>query len=249
MSSDYIYTSAEEAKEEIKKRWEDKELRQKIREFLGSDIPHFLQDSPKAYWARHVASPNFEFFLFKELADKMGLDFIISEFTDDFFVPENTLKYHLGKMFFVGEAGKKGGKKVATKKVINFNESNGKKIKEIKTLNGDSLVCFHHNLFKKYDKHIGFKIHDFSDWLKKYHSDPGVFYVYFLAFFIQNGILFENFLTNKEEGKFTLSKIIPCFQFLTEKFKVKPIIVRLLPSETETDTGWHHYAYDLKDNV
>lgn len=249
MKLDDIYTPLEEAKEEIKRRWEDKELQKKVEEFLGDDIPHFLLDSPKAFLARHIASPNFEFFLFEEQANKIGLESVLPEFTEDIFVPENTSKYHLGKMFFEGEIGKKGGKNIVAELVVDFNKSNGKKIKEVTTFKGENITDFHHRLFKQHQNDISHKIHDFSDWLKKYDNNPEKFYLYFLAFFIRNGILFENFLLNKEEEKFTIKHVIPNFEYLTKKFGLKPIIVRLLPKEQEEDIHWYCYTHNLKNKI
>jgi hypothetical protein len=242
MNLDDIYTPLEEAKEEIQRRWEDKELKKKVDDFLGGDIPDFLLDSPKAYLARHVASPNFEFFLFKELVNKIGLEYVISEFTDDIFTPENTSKYHLGKMFFEGKVGKRGGKEIVTELVIDFNKSNGKRIKEIKTLGGECLADFHHKLFNEQEKDIGNKIYDFSDWLRKYDCNPEKFYVYFLALFIRNGILFENFLESGREKDFTHKVVVPAFERIFGVFKIKPLVVRLLPKETEDDIYWDSYS-------
>ena len=249
MNIDDIYTPIEEAKKQIQERWKDENLKKKVDEYLGNDIPSFLLDSPKAYLARHISSPNFEFFLFKELAGKIGLEFVLSEFTDDIFTTENTSKYHLGKMFFEKGVGKRGGKDIITELIIDFNNSNGKKLREIKTLKGECITDFHHKLLRQHEENEKFKIHDFSDWLKKFDSDPEKFYRHFLAFFIRNGILFENFLLNKEEKKFTIEKVLPSFIFLTEKFGVKPIIVRLLPKGEEESPHWLHYHHKLKDSI
>lgn len=59
-----IYTPLKEAKEGIWRRWNDKELRAKVEEFLGGDVPEFLRDEPKAYLARQLVTPNFSFFRF-----------------------------------------------------------------------------------------------------------------------------------------------------------------------------------------
>ena len=44
---DTIYTSLEEAKEEVWRRWNDKELRAKVEESLGGDVPEVFRDEPK----------------------------------------------------------------------------------------------------------------------------------------------------------------------------------------------------------
>lgn len=249
MTPDDLYMPLEEAKKEIQRRWNDKELQKKVEEFLGNDIPHFLLDSPKAFLARHIASPNFEFLFFKELANEIGLEFVIPEFTDDIFTPENTSKYHLGKMFFEGKVGKNGEKDIVTELVIDFNKSNGKKIRDVKTLKGESMIDFHHKLFKQHEKDIECRIHDFSDWLRKYDSNPEKFYKYFLAFFIRNGILFENFLVSGKEKEFTYNVVLPAFKHITDTFGFKPLVVQLLPKETEDDIHWYSYEDKYLENL
>ena len=76
----HIYTPLSVAKEEVWRRWNDKDLRQKVEEFLNGDIPEFLQNEPKSYLARHVASPNFEFTRFLELAGEIDLNPVCPEY-------------------------------------------------------------------------------------------------------------------------------------------------------------------------
>lgn len=249
MNLDEIYTPIEEAKEEIKKRWEDKELQKKVDDFFNNDIPDFLQDSPKAYLARHVATPNFEFFEFLKLADNIKMDYVVPEYRHDKFHPANSMKYHLGRVFLHNGKNKNGEHSIEAETIIDFNSSNGKRIDEVETLWGEKLIDFHHRLLKEEDVHSSFKLYDISDWIKKMGSSPEKFYLYFLALFIRNGILFENFLTNGEERMFTSKNVIPYIEILQKRFGYKPLIVRLVPKESEEDIYWMCYNRGIKKNI
>ncbi len=241
MNINDIYTPLEEAKEEIKRRWEDKELRKKVEEFLDGDVPDFLSDSPKAHLVRHVSSPNLEFFRFKDLADQAGLEFILGEFIEDKFTTQNSSKYYVGRMFFDGGKGKKGGRKIFSKTVIDFNKAGGEELRKIKTLEGKLLVDLHHGMLTSEVKNIKHKIQDLSPWLKKRGEHPKDFYIYFLALFIRNGILFENLLMNDEEKDIVEEVIVPAIDKLYKIFNKKPLIVRLLPEDSEEDPLWYYY--------
>jgi hypothetical protein len=108
-----FYTPLEQAKEEIWKRWRDKDLRLKVEEFLG-DIPQPFQEAPKAVLSRQIGTPNFEFFRFLELSSKANLSPLITEYINDKFVTNNVDKLALAKMpFYKGRNGNlRGGGKL-----------------------------------------------------------------------------------------------------------------------------------------
>jgi hypothetical protein len=238
---DEIYTPLSEAKEEIWKRWNNKELKKEVSKFLNNDIPEFLKDKPKAYLARQVATPNFEFFQFLKLAVHSNLEIVCPGFIEDKFSSNNPNKYYLGKMLFHNGTGKNGGQKINNMKIINFNESEGKKIKDVKTLWGEGLAEFHYRILNALVPDIKDKVFDISSWLKRRGSSADKFYENFLALFICNGVLFENFLLDKEEGYFTKKIILKTFKKLRDKFKIKPLVVNLLSVKNESDLCWFYY--------
>jgi hypothetical protein len=67
-----MYTSLEIAREEVWRRWNDADLRQRVSAF-SSDLPEVIQKEPKAIIFRQLASPNFEFLRFSELAQEVDL--------------------------------------------------------------------------------------------------------------------------------------------------------------------------------
>jgi hypothetical protein len=104
-----FYTSLEEAKEEIWKRWHNMDLHMKVQDFIGN-IPQPLQDAPKAVLDRNIATPNFEFFHFLELSSKTNLSPLVTEYISDKFVTNNVDKLALAKMpFYKGRNENPGG--------------------------------------------------------------------------------------------------------------------------------------------
>jgi hypothetical protein len=104
-----FYTTLEQAKEEIWKRWRDVDLRRKVQDFIGN-IPQPLQDALKGVLGRHIATPDFEFFHFLELSWKANLSPLITEYISDKFVTNNVDKLALAKMpFYKGRSENPGG--------------------------------------------------------------------------------------------------------------------------------------------
>jgi hypothetical protein len=246
-----IYTPLSVAKEEIWRRWNDKALRKKVEDFLGGDIPESLKISPKATLVRHIISPNHEFFHFLDLAKSADLDLALLEYKNDKFVAENTDKYHLCKLFFHNGKGKKNGDKISTFKIINFNGAEGKKFSDLNTIWGENFVDFHHKTLDFFDKSLELekKIFDISDWLNKHGGSSEKFYTNFLALFICNGILFENYLLNNEEANFTSNVVLHSIKKLQKLFGIKPLIVSVSPIKHDANLNWVCYPGFLKELI
>lgn len=237
----HIYTPLEEAKEEIWRRWNDKVLRGKVENFFGGDIPEFLVNNPKAYLARHVASPNFSFLRFVNLSKQAGLNWVCPEYLQDKFVSKNQDKYFLGKLFFYHGTGKHGGVKTEIRRIIDFNSMEGKSFGSIMTLTGDAFHNFHHSMLKNMGIEYQGHIPDFSFWLEKMGGTPEKFYPYLLALFIRNAVLFDNFLCKGPETDFIRRIFIPSFAKVEEVFGIKPLIVNLVPRTEEHSVLWFYY--------
>ncbi|MFA6184158.1 MAG: hypothetical protein WC682_03570 [Parcubacteria group bacterium] len=241
-----IYTPLEVAKEEIWRRWNDKELKKKVKKFLDKGIPEIMLNSPKAILARHVASPNNEFIKYLKLSKKIDLKPICLEYLSDKFRSENQDKYYLGKMFFCDGLGKKNGKRLSAKKVVDLDYSEGKRLSDMKTLWGDNFIKFHHNLFCNISEGFEKSIVDESLWIKKNGGDPKLFYEKFFSLFICYGVLFENYLENKNEKDFTDNLVIPNFKKVYNIFGIKPLVVKIYPSKRENDLFWRYYPKSIE---
>lgn len=87
---------------------------------------------------------------------------------------------------------------------------------------------------------------DITKWFNDTRYESEYYYLYYLALFICHGVLFENFLTNKEELEFTKYKVLPSFNKLSEMFGVKPLIVPVVPVEEETDQYWWCFPKEVE---
>lgn len=247
----FVYTPVEEALKTIESRRNDSILRERVLTIIPNDIPDVLRDRNVAILFRHVATPNYEIRRFISIVDAIGgIDPLFWEYHSDKFTSNNELKHALGKMSFFFGNGKKGGQKINRHNIINFNSENGKKIKEICTVWNESLIDFHHNLFAlSYPKLADNCFFDASEWFKESGGSAKEYYIKFLALFIQNGILFENFMLDEKEREFTKTVFLPAFISVWELTGVKPLIVALEPTEIEGDNFWVCYPSETERHI
>lgn len=241
---DAVYLTIEEAKEEIQKRWNDTELRSKMEQALASDIPEMMKQAPRAVISRHIMSPNFELLNFLSSAQKLGIDVAGFEYLDDKFVTKNEDKYYLGKLIFFEGIGKKGGEKSSSIKVVDFDFVDGKKINEVKTLIGGNFVDFHHQLVGSVlsaEQRV-----DMSPYYARNGGQASRYYRYILTLFICHGVLFENFLLSEFYGELTRDIFLPTYRQVVKEFGMRPLIVRLVPGESEEDLHWRQYPGEYK---
>jgi len=241
-----FYTPLPEAKREIRRRWNDKKLRKKLEEFLGGDIPDIFKEEPKSIFARHVISLNYELYHFLKICKCSEMDYGFIEYTKDKFTSANSSKYHLCRLFFHDGNSKKGERIINGLKVVNITEADGKIIDSLRTNWNEKIVDFHHRLLCIAVPDINSRIFDVSFWEKRKGRSIKNFYKYYLALFVCYGILFENFLLNEEEIDFTKNVAVPTFQKIEKYFGIKPLIVRMLPKNTEEKLFWFHYHGFLK---
>lgn len=238
-----IYTTLTEAKEEIKRRWGDEDLRKKVKKFLG-EIPEPFRKEPRAVLARHILTPNREYCYFKDVADMSGLKALGWEYLEDKFYTVNPEKLHLGKLLFFNK-----DLSISSRKIIDFKEKiEGKELFKVKTIWNESLVDFHHGLFTSLGINDAEK-YDGSLFYKSNGNGASENHKFFLALFVQNGILFENYISNEQDNEFTKKVAIPAFNFIKEYFNVKPLIVPLVSRKIECDPQWMCLPAKISDLV
>lgn len=247
---EFIYTPLDEALYELGERKKNKELEDRVKKII-SRVPEALMDGPKAVLFRQLVTPNYEVRRFTSIVDLMD-DFkpLFWEYYSDKFTSNNEWKHSLGKLkFFVG-IGKKNGIKLETLNVIEFNDYVGKKISEVKTLIGQSLVDFHHALFEKtYPSFVKKEFFDASNWFSENGGTAKDYYKPFLSLFVQNGILFENFILDVKELTFTREVFLPAFINVLKETGKKPIIVALEPTELEDNVFWMCHPLNSKEII
>lgn len=240
-----IYTSIEDARRELKKRQEDKDLCSKIESKLGTLMWSDFKDKPRGVLWRFVLSPDNGFTYFFQRAKYVGTDPLVFEYINDMFVSLNEEKKGLGRLRLISEQGK-----LVTADIIDFHKNQKKPFSEVLTKSGEKLTDFHKNLVAKSGYNV--ELRDISSWC---HSlgKPIDYYVPFLMHFLAHGVLFEFYLMDDEEDEreilFTKEVVLPAIEKIKEEFGIKPLIVQLYPEHQseEEDFYWWSYPPHLND--
>lgn len=247
-----VYTPLSEALTLLEERSKDKILKAKIETILKKNIPGIFEKHRCAVLGRHIATPNNESIRFISIAKEHNLTPVFFEYHDDKFTSNNKFKHSLGQLHIPkNRKNKSGGRNIERITIVDFNKHNGKKIGEVKTLWDELLVDFHKKLFNTH----GYGKNDFhtfnaSDWFSKNGKVAIDYYANLLLLFTCFGILFENFLTSKdEEGDFTKKIVLPAIEKVVNTVGFKPLIVPLEPMDLETDNLWFHHSQKIRSII
>jgi hypothetical protein len=243
--SDLVYTPFLEAKEELRRRRDNKALTNRIREYFGSDIPEVLFHGPKGLLFRQLVTPNYEFRRFMNIVHAQHIDPLFFEYHEDKFTSQNPLKHALGKMRFITE-GKSFNSRIRTKTIIDFNKSEGKRITDVYTIWGQKLIDFHHVLIEKDNEDCHRFYFDASQWFQRGGTKASKYYERYIALCVQHAILFENFiLSDDSEFNFIENIFLPAFINISKTLGYKPLIVPLLPMATQSNPYWFSYPIEM----
>lgn len=237
----FVYSSPSEVKCEITRRWENIELQKKVDAFLEGDIPISLVSGYKAVLFRQIFSPNYELLRFMKLIDVLGFKPLFLEYHEDKFTSLNPLKHGLGKLRFQQDSERLPSARIKSQTIIDFNGSQGKKLREINTIWKQSLVDFHHELLSSEVPDYNKYLFDASDWFHRKGGSARRYYLQYIALFIRNGVCFENFVLEGDELRFIEDVFLPNFILIWRIMGVKPIFVELLPVDTQADIHWISY--------
>ncbi len=240
-----VYTQVEDAVTEVRKRYLDTELKKRVTEYIGLDtlskIPYILHE-PVGVSFRHVATPNFENSRFISFTQNASMRPVFFEYFDDKFTSNNPAKHMLGKCHVYCGTGKNGGEKIEHHTIIDFNASNGKLIRDVHTIDGKTLIDFHHKIFLRLYPEFAPSLFDASAVFADWGDSAQLYYKKFLALFICFGVLVETFTPEDAvERPFIDNVFLPAFTEVQAEFGLKPLIVRLLPAEDAADHFWYYY--------
>ena len=240
---DTLYTPVDEALAQLRERRSNKRLCATVSEFQGAYPPAFLGHDARAFFVRYVVTPNREFELFASTTTTIGLPPLCLKYTADFLSTRNPEKYRLCHPIFEVRPHHFRGLRV-----LNFGQADGQRLRDLKLCSGVSLPEFHHALLHSAFPGINGGLHDFSSWFSTVCRQDH-YYLHYLALFIRDGILFENFLADDpEELRFARERVIPSFARAVELFGVRPLIVPLLPRDKESYEDcerWRSYDGNL----
>ena len=243
-----VYTRLSDIDEELAKRRKNKKLVKSVEDFLGDYLLPEFKFEARSVISRPIITPNREFRYFMDLNAQMSLKPLGLEYHDKF-VAKNPDKYHLARLYFAKEREDRS-QFTSSVKIVDFNKYEGKNFKDVRTLNGDSLIDFHHSIL--IDEFPGMKgnLLDITSWFESARNVPGFYYMYFLSLFMCHGVLFDNYLLeDKGEQDFFIQKIYPSFLEVKRIFGVKPLIFPLLPIEYEKGTHWMCYEDGLRSKI
>lgn len=242
-----VYTPMSEAILLLDKRRKDKKLIAQVEKLLKGNIPELFKNRKCGIMARQLATPNHENRMFISLLKESGLHPVFLEYFDDKFTSNNKYKHSLGQLQIQNKINKNGKQYIEKITIIDFNKYNGKKLKEIKTLWGESLVNFHKKLFNLHSLK-DFSFFEETNWYEKKNEKPIQFYINFFLLVTCFGILFENFLLLKDdaETKFTKDVVLPALEKAINLTGVKPLIVPLDPLDLEADNLWYYHLPKIK---
>ena len=240
----FVYTPIDQAIKELETRKDNVSLSDHINKCMPNGIPSIFNGWRNAILGRQLATPNFELKKFDSVVNQLpGFKKTTIVMHKDKFTPGNNVtKYHLGKIVFSNGSIQSGTKSIMA---VDFNENAGKKISEVKTIWGQSLIDFHNELMDYSLLNTSSPIQQFegSEWLSQLGKSAKEYYPKLLLLFLQNGLLFENFLLKEKfESTFTRDIFLPAFLKIIEETGKKPLIVSFLPMETEVDNFWNFYS-------
>jgi len=216
----HIYTSLDDAAQEIATRAKDTGLKREVEAFVKV-VPEPMRAQPRAWLDRYIASPDHEAFTFLEKARRANLKPLFVESLGDRFHRENTDKLCLAEMVFLDE----GHEQAIKRQVINIKRSHMKVFTAIKTSWGGNFVEFHHGLFAHFMSDV--ERFDASEWFYTQGKNAKEYYPGMLALFVCHGILFEDFITNDDEQRFADDVVYPAFDEVEKRFGLRPLISRL----------------------
>lgn len=242
-----IYTPIEEASEIIRQRWANKDLRKAVEDKLQGDIPKILKDEPHGLIWRCICTPDGEFERFLNLCKKADIKPIGFENSQDKFHNGNFTKHALGRLIFSQGVNKNYQHYVVKNNIIDFNNSGGKRMCDLKTLWGENLVDFHHFFMQEIFPIMKGRITDISEWLKKNGGSPEKYYFSVLSLAICHTIYFDDYDVIESENNFTYETILPKFREVEKYFGFKPTIVKISKvGEYDRDPNWWCYSKESK---
>jgi len=191
---------------------------------------------------RHVATPNQETVRFLDMAKEAKRPALILEMPADGFTPSlNRTKRNLARLPIMLRIDRPGHRRV---RVVDFGAMEGKPLAEVDCLDGRPLLQLHHELFERaFGPGAACAAIDLSNFYRG--CPPQLAYERLFALFTCCGVLADNYPLSGFEASFTERVVLPAFESTVQRFGASPIIVRLLPVESEADESWEWYPPEI----
>jgi len=247
-----IHFSFEEALNEIKK----KRLESDFLSRVENDLQLFPNMSPlieriNIVMFRQVATPLHEVIRVINFANKHDIPVIIVEYLNDKFTPSvNSYKYNLVNLPIYNKNRLVNGEPIIDHiKISDISKMEGKMLKEVVTINGESMATVHHDLLysvldpNKYN----YSIIDISEWFK-FFGKPDVYYYEFFKFFLAHNIQAEVYFDDGTEEYFTNNIIKPNHEKIFKEYSSRPVIWNFLDGTSVKDRYfWDCYPTSIAE--
>ncbi len=242
-----MYTSREEAVDELKRRRTDPYLKQRVEEYLGGNIPNLLRgEDVTTLLFRHIMTPDYEFETFMKYNNELGTRPVLFEYLEDRFVSRNKDKHALAKLSFYINTAPNGEVNTDTLKLIDFSQAENKRLVDIQTTWHEPLASFHHRFLLQSYPQIGSSVCDLSSWVYNFGTHARDYYGKFFTLLVTHTILFDNFRNTDTEASFVQDVAYPAFCEVRDLFQVKPLITPLQPVTDDDDPIWWTYTHEQK---
>ncbi|MFZ2778640.1 MAG: hypothetical protein WAZ96_05565 [Candidatus Moraniibacteriota bacterium] len=240
-----IYFSLDEAREELSRRWNDEDVKKRVRAELGDRFMPSFENTPRGITFRQVCSPDNGFTFFFQCSKYINAKPLVVEYHDDTFVSFNEEKKGLGRFHVTMKDETKW-----TVDMMNFHDNEKKMLRDCVLKTGEKMIDFHRNLFEISGYEVDFL--ENSKWLRSI-GGAKEYYYYFFLHFVAHGALFETFFDEGGSGedKFTNDIILPSIKKIKEKLGIAPLIIRLYSANQneEEDFYWWSYPPHVNDYI
>ncbi|MEI6420055.1 MAG: hypothetical protein WCO30_00335 [bacterium] len=234
MSITKLYFTLDEAREEIKKRWGNVELRKKIEADLGVlFMPDFL-NAPRSISFRQLISPDNGFMYFYNASKYIGVKPLVMEYEKDIYVSVNVEKKALGKLRVTYDD------KRAYLNIMDFHSQEKKPLEEVTILTGEKLSDFHHGLMQEFGFTDIYK--DFSNWFTEI-GRASEYYYPLLVHCVTHGMFFDLLDGDEHEKSFTETVVLPAVRKIEEKYGLTPIIIKAYPDNQTAEEDFYWFSY------
>ncbi len=243
-ADDFVILSHEQAQEEIHRRWQDVELKQRVVEFLGGDLPDAFLHESRGVLFRQLGIPDTETLSFVNICKFLNIKPLVTESLNDKFTTRNPDKVRWGRIDVCEKMNKKNEPIIRLTRIINFPTNDNKAIKDVSTIWGENLVDFFHDAFITMGQEKPETL-DMSDWFARNGMVAKEYYKKFYAFFVAHAVLIDYYDEIEEllKNPFFRDNEFANYCAISEKFGVKPMVVQLFTQEeVERCDQWYFDA-------
>lgn len=238
-----LFMSLDEARSELRRRWNDTGLKNAVESALGQRFMMQFRETPRAMLLRQVVTPDNGFMLFNYCAAYLGAVPLAIEYLGDRLAWMNEEKRNLGRPRV------STGTDRFQVRLLDLALWEDKPLNEITLGSGEAMVDFYHRLFGLHA--VRAQTFDITPWYRAI-GKPTEYYYPLFAHAIAHSVWFEAFVTEDEpcfknhrktERWFTDEVVRPNFERVTRDFGLRPMVVRSFPKNQTDDEDFYWYSY------